>query len=127
MFLVVLAISVLTASGCATLESLQIRRGEAYVKVVFTNRDRMIIRDYYAHKKAPPGLAKRTVLPPGLQKRVDRGDPLPPGLQGRGLPGDLESRLSVLPAGYIRLKIGADIIIKNVNTGVVTDIIYGVD
>ena len=103
----------------------------AHVDIYFNDRDRRLIYDHYRgygkknkHKRVPPGLAKRGGnLPPGLAKR----DRLPPGLQGRGLPGTLESSLSRLPDNYVRVKIGTDIVLMNRNTRVVFDIIYGVD
>lgn len=122
-------------SGCATLEdNFGIRSGEVkvrteggYMKVVFSDRDRKTIGNYYAkkgkYKKLPPGLAKKDKLPPGLQKRLDAGERLPPGLQRRNLPYELEDILSPLPKGYIRLKVGGDIIIMNKDTEVVVDII----
>lgn len=108
----------------------------AQVSVNFTDEDRRVIYDYYAQsesaaswgkeKKTPPGLAKKETLPPGLQKRLERGEKLPPGLQGRGLPGDLASRLHPLPAGYSRMTVGPDILIWNTALGVVADIIHDV-
>ena len=125
----------LSSSGCVTLkETFGVRSGEVkvrtkdgYAKVVFGDRDKEAIRNYYAkkwkHKKMPPGLAKRDRLPPGLQKRLEAGDQLPPGLQRSTLPYDLEDILSPLPKGYIRLRVGGDIIIMNKNTEVVIDIL----
>ena len=125
----------LSSSGCATLKDtfgvrsgeVKVRTKDGYMKVVFSDRDRQAIRNYYAkkwkHKKFPPGLAKRDTLPPGLQKRLDAGDQLPPGLQRSSLPYELEDILSPLPKGYIRLKVGGDIVIMNQNTEVVVDIL----
>lgn len=101
----------------------------AHVDIRFNDRDRHLIHDYYSrhgkkNKRVPPGLAKRGGnLPPGLAKR----DRLPPGLQGRGLPQALESSLSRLPAGYVRIKVGTDLLLMNRDSRVVFDIIYGVD
>ncbi len=115
--------------GCAlhtaTSGRVVVSDGRNAVDVRFSERDRAIIEQYYAKqkpKKAPPGLAKRESLPPGLGKR----DRLPPGLQTRGLPGDLAARLSPVPADYVRLVIGADVVLMNRNTRVMVDIIYGV-
>jgi hypothetical protein len=129
--LCLVVLMVLSSSGC---ETFNIRSGGAivrtkggYMKVVFSDRDRETIRNFYAkklrYKKMPPGLAKRDTLPPGLQKRLDAGDPLPAGLQRSSLPYDLEKILSPLPKGYIRLKVGGDIIIMNQKTEVVVDIL----
>lgn len=97
------------------------------VAVVFSDRDRQLIADHYSgkkkKKKLPPGLAKKDKLPPGLEKQLRKNAELPPGLQGRELPGDLEPRLSKLPAGYVRVVIGTDVVLQNTKTRVVVDIV----
>ena len=105
------------------------------VKVEFGENDRRLIHKHYAgkhkkqkkHKKMPPGLAKKKKLPPGLQKQLSKRGKLPPGLEGRFLPHDLERQLSPLPGGYIRLKVGGNILLLNKATRVIVDIIYGID
>lgn len=116
-------------SGCAlhaaTSGRVAVSGRHDSVGVRFSDRDRAIIEQYYARqkpKKAPPGLAARGSLPPGVGKH----DRLPPGLQARGLPGDLVGRLSPAPAGYVRLVVGADIVLMNKNTRVMVDVIHGV-
>ncbi len=124
------------------------------VDVVFSDRDRRVIHDYYhgerrqyeerdrdrdrdregdddrehgkknGHKKGlPPGLAKREQLPPGLQRQVQRNGVLPPGLEGRRLPADLERQLAPLPRDYVRLQVGTDMVIMNSRTRVTVDVI----
>jgi hypothetical protein len=114
--------------------SVVIGNEDAHVRVVFGDRDTLIIRDYYARegkgnkkKGLPPGLAKRETLQPGLQKRIDRGQPLPPGLQARLLPYELEERLSPLPRGYIRIKTGGQVAIKDVIADIIVDVIAVMD
>ncbi|MGQ0580276.1 MAG: hypothetical protein ACT4PQ_15375 [Betaproteobacteria bacterium] len=101
------------------------------VAVVFSDRDRQLIEEYYSgkskkKKKTPPGLAKKDKPPPGLEKQLKKNGELPPGLQGRELPGDLESKLSKLPAGYVRVVFGADIVLENTKTRVIVDIMKDV-
>ncbi len=56
----------------------------ASVAVVFGDRDRVTVRNYFAaHKIAPQS------LPPGIAKNVARGKPLPPGIAKRAVPADL--------------------------------------
>ena len=74
----------------------------------------------------PPGLAKREQLPPGLQKQIERRGQLPPGLQGEALPQQLEERLSVLPKGYSRVRVGADIVLLEQNTRIMVDVIKSI-
>lgn len=121
---------VLAASGCAsylaTSGRVVLKDDHATVDVAFNNHDRAVIESYYKKSKKgglPPGLAKRSgKLPPGLAKR----DRLPPGLQGDTLPYGLETKLSPLPSGYIRVRIGHDIVLLDQSTRVVFDVLYGV-
>jgi len=95
------------------------------VRVVFSDRDRVLIRDYFAphYKGLPPGLAKQGKIPPGHAKKLYRGTPLPHDFVWRAMPRELEDRLTPLPDGYIRVILGADIGILNVRTRVVVDLL----
>lgn len=128
---VVWLLAAMILSGCmaraATSGRVVVKDDRASVDVVFSSRDRQIIEEYYhghSHgkskkaKKVPPGHAKRDSLPPGLAKR----DRLPPGLEGRGLPSELEVRLSPLPAPYVRVRVGADVVLMDRHTRIVFDI-----
>lgn len=114
-------------SGCAGMEltsgNVVLSDGNMQAGLVFSDSDRHIIARYYSNlpkrKRMPPGLAKRgAALPPGLVKR----DRLPRGLRGRELPVELERQLHALPAGYVRVVVGADLVLLNRNTRVVMDI-----
>jgi hypothetical protein len=121
-----------SSTGCAThvmtSGRVVVKNDNVVVDIGFSDRDRELIGQYYKnHKgykgKTPPGLAKRAGnLPPGLAKR----DVLPPGLQGRGLPSELESQLTPLPSRYVRVTVGADLVLMDRNTRVLFDIIYGI-
>ena len=124
-----LAAALSPLSGCENLEP---RYGEVavggrggYARVVFSDRDHVLIRDYYAprYKGLPPGLAKKGKIPPGHAKQMMRDGQLPPGITYRQLPRDLEGRLSRLPDGYVRIIVGGDIGIMNTRTRVVVDVI----
>ena len=99
--------------------------------LVFGDSDRQRIKHYYnsgkKSKKMPPGLAKKQELPPGLQKHIRKHGELPPGLTGRRLPLELERNLSRLPEGYVRMKVGGDMVLMNEITRVVFDVIWGID
>lgn len=115
------------------------------IDIMFSTDDRRYIHDYYyrerehyrgydddyyirneSKKHLPPGLAKRDELPPGLQKQIRRNGQLPPGLGGRRLPDALERRLSPLPAGYIRLQVGRDIVLMEQRTRITVDVIKNI-
>ncbi len=128
-----IALVALLANGCATdlLTSgrVVLKDEKRVIDVSFNDQDRRLIHQYYRHhkkdkgKKVPPGLAKRGGnLPPGLAKR----DTLPRGLQGRALPANLEVQLTPLPHTYVRVRIGADLVLLDRNTRIVLDVIYGV-
>jgi len=122
--LVIFAIGII--AGCAmspgTSGRVVVHDKNTQVAVVFTGRDRNLVREYY-HRHLPPGLAKRSSLPPGLQKQVQRRGHLPPGLEGKRLPHDLEAQLSSLPEGYVRLRVGVDVVLMNTHTRLVVDVV----
>lgn len=110
------------------------------VSAVFSQKDAKIIRDYYGalnkkkqeqqgkarEKGLPPGLAKREQLPPGLQQHLERHGKLPPGLEKKRLPGDLNKRLSPVPKGYKRVIVGRDVVLVDERTQVIVDILTDV-
>lgn len=125
-------------TGCITNPtvnsgSIEVGNGHMRVNVAFSEHDREKIKNYYKHsrkvkksKKMPPGLAKKQNLPPGLQKHIQKNGLLPPGLYKRNLPVDLERELSPLPKGYLRVKVGGDVVLMDEETRVVIDVIWGV-
>jgi Ni/Co efflux regulator RcnB len=113
--------------------SIEVGNENMRVSVAFNDHDRKKIKNYYKHsrkakksKKMPPGLAKREKLPPGLQKHIEKHGQLPPGLHKRSLPVDLERELSPLPKGYVRVKVGGDVVLVDEKTRVVVDVIWDV-
>ena len=98
------------------------------VRVVFSDRDRALIRDYYGppHRGLPPGLAKKGKVPPGHAMKLRRGDPIPDGYMWRPLPRELEERLSRLPEGYVRVVVGTSVGLMEVRTRVVLDLLEDV-
>ncbi len=113
----------LCATDASTSGRVVVEGEDARVEVVFSDRDRTLIQDYYRRRHLPPGLAKRSSLPPGLQKQVQRRGQLPPGLQGERLPDELEVKLVALPEGYVRVRVGADVVLMNTRTRVIVDVV----
>ena len=117
-------------AGCATHVATSgrvvVRDDQAELAMRISDQDRKTMYAYYRDsanaRKMPPGLAKRERLPPGLARR----DILPAGLRGRELPNDLEPRLSPLPAIYVRLLIGHDVVLLHRNSRIVIDVAYGI-
>lgn len=96
--------------------------GSAAVSVVFTSSERQIISQYFARPDAR-GAAKP--LPPGIAKKVARGGRLPPGIAKRYLPGDLAYQLPPASVGTERIIVGVDVLLVEVGTDTVLDIIRG--
>jgi len=123
-------------TGCASFPHINsgifgVETDEVQVQVAFGENDRRLIHDYYRNKKRkhkglPPGLAKKRRLPPGLEKQLKKNGKLPPGLAKRYLPHELEDRLSPIPRGYVRLKVGGYIVLMNKESEIIVDIIHDI-
>jgi hypothetical protein len=105
--------------------------GHGHGKYEFRSQDREVITTYYSKhgKGLPPGLAKRNGdLPPGLEKQLERNGTLPPGLQKKMQPCPVEitRELPPLPPDYRRGIVGASIVVFNVRTNVVIDVMADV-
>jgi len=87
------------------------------VDVRFGSSDIRIISNYYG--------SRQQQLPPGLQKKVQRGGTLPPGWQKKvqAFPEDLERQLPRVPAGCRRVVSGPVAMLIQDATNVVLDII----
>ena len=58
--------------------------------------------------------------------KVHKHKHMPRGLRRHHLPAELERRLSVVPDGYVRVRVGADIVLMDGNTRMVVDIMRDV-
>ncbi len=115
----------LSFGGCATHPSygrVSVADERTRIDVSFSSRDRNTIRDWY-RRHLPPGLAKQGKIPPGHRKRLARQGHLPPDVEGRRLPRELRSRLAPVPEGYVRLRIGTDIVLMNTRTRLIVDMV----
>ena len=66
---------------------------------------------------------KNKDLPPGIAKNLERGKPLPPGIAKRDLPHGLDSSLPERRDGYERTIVGNDMVLVDIDTGIIADII----
>jgi len=62
-------------------------------------------------------------LPPGIAKNLERGKPLPPGTAKRYLPAGLRQALGPPQDGYERLVMASKILLVEVATQLVVDVI----
>lgn len=93
----------------------------------YRDHDRELHQWYRAHyNNLPPGLAKRDVLPPGLQRQLIVNGTLPPGLrrQMHPCPVEVETYLPPPPVGYVHTVIGGNIVLVNRKTFVVVDVFH---
>jgi hypothetical protein len=109
--------ALLFLGGCATYVATS---GGVVIKedggTTFTAGDRTAIRDYFkksttARKPLPAGIVVRKRLPDGVAIQ-----PLAP---------ELERRLSPLPAGCQRVRVGADVVLYESESRIVLDIARG--
>ena len=98
-------------------------------RIFFNDRDEHVIREYFRTEDygrgLPPNLRSDRDLPPGLERRLDRGGNLPEGLEHRvrPFPEDLERRMEPLPRGYWRgILAGRAMILRD--DGDIVDMMY---
>jgi Ni/Co efflux regulator RcnB len=100
----------------------------AGVEVVFTEDEIRIIRAYYATNDGRSGKHKNKGkrLPPGIAKNLRRGKPLPPGIAKQSLPHDLRRQLPAPPDGYERIIVGGKLLLVELGTQIVHDILMDI-
>jgi len=99
------------------------------VDIRFSTEEARIIRAFYEHHhdSGKPGHKKgRGALPPGVAKNLARGKPLPPGIAKQVLPGELLGTLPPVPRGYERIIVDGKILLVEMATQVVHDILADV-
>jgi len=90
-------------------------------EVTLTVGQQRTIQAYYAAHPRPDVEA----LPPGIRQRLARGKPLPPGIAKRMAPATLVSTLQI-PDHYEIVEVGLDVLLVEVTTGIVHDILMDV-
>jgi len=94
--------------------------GAVVSDILLGDDNRRVITEYYqTHSvSAKP-------LPPGIAKNLARGKPLPPGIAKTRVPGALSSRVSI-PSGYTLQQVGTDVLLVEVGTRIIADILRDV-
>ena len=93
----------------------------------FDDHQRVVIRTYYDTQyksgRCPPGLAKKNngCMPPGQAKKWEIGRPLPRDVVFYDLPRSVQIEIGLPPAGHRYVRIGADILLIAIGTGMVID------
>ena len=114
---------------------------KAGIKGAFNKFEKQMIKKYFSdnkyiryvddddgsyshnHKGKPKNKGKNKGLPPGIAKNLQRGKPLPPGIAKRNLPPGLDSSLPESHHGYERIIVGNDVVLVEIDTGKIADII----
>lgn len=121
-------IPAITAIGIATFLLAAPVGADLDISVRFSTDEISIIRDFYRHDRPghDGGNKSAKPLPPGIAKNLARGKPLPPGIAKRSLPGTLIERLPPVADGYERIIVAGKILLVEIATQVVHDILVDV-
>lgn len=100
------------------------------VAVVFSHDEIAIIGTWYQDHSPKQshgnGKNKAKGLPPGIAKNLARGKPLPPGIAKQFLPDDLRQLLPTPPHGYERILVDGKVLLVEIATQVIHDILVDV-
>lgn len=100
------------------------------VSAVFSKGEVSIIAEWYSDHGSPTtrgkGGKKSKGLPPGIAKNLARGKPLPPGIAKQVLPQGLLALLPPVPHGYERIIVDGKVLLVEVATRVIHDILVDV-
>ncbi len=100
---------------------------ELGIEVTFDDAEIETIRAYYRDHGSNDGHGnkhgKAKGLPPGIAKNMQRGKPLPPGIAKQNLPNDLILELPPLPSGYERIIVVGKILIVEISTQIIHDVL----
>ncbi len=122
----------------------QSQSGNAGVNAIFNEVEKRLIRNYFGQQTTNAGRIKFKKgkggkgrgakgrggrgggLPPGLAMQLQRNGTLPPGLAKKALPPGLSGRLPPLAAGTQRFIVNNDVVLIQLATGLILDILSGV-
>lgn len=126
--LLALVSATLLLNGCVTRQAVVVKTHSPGISTsfYFSDVERSRIKGYYLynrpqHRPMPPGHR------PKHSPRYQRHQVLPRGVAYSRLPSHLENRMPRLPANYMRIVIGGDVMIMNIRTRVIYDVIYGLN
>lgn len=91
------------------------------VSITLSKDVRVQIQQFYSSRAASGAAA----LPPGIRKRLARGKELPPGIAKQVVPTGLRSRID-LPVGFEIVEVGLDILLVEVATDIVHDVLMDI-
>ena len=95
----------------------------------FNDNQRTAVRDYYGEQyrvgNCPPGLAKKNngCMPPGQARKWNVGRALPRDVVYYSVPQSVVIQLGAPPSGQRYVRVGSDILLLAIGTGMVIDAI----
>jgi hypothetical protein len=81
------------------------------------------VRAYYDGHSRGNGRGRNGGLPPGIEKNLARGKPLPPGIAKQHLPADLVVQISAPPRGMEYVVVAGKLLLVEVATQIVREIL----
>jgi hypothetical protein len=100
------------------------------VSAVFSKDEITIIAEWYQNHDSGSvhgnGKKQPKALPPGIEKNLARGKPLPPGIAKQVLPQGLIALLPSPPRGFERVIVDGKVLLVEVATNVIHDILTDV-
>ena len=100
------------------------------VSVVFSDDEIQIIGAWYGEQGSGThhgnGKRKKKGLPPGIAKNLQRGKPFPPGIAKQYLPDGLVEKLPAPPRGYERIIVDGKVLLVEIATQVIHDILVDI-
>lgn len=98
------------------------------VSIRFSSKEVSVIHDFYRQHQVDKKGGNKTgkPLPPGIAKNLARGKPLPPGIAKQALPNALIVQLPPVTDGYERIIVAGKILLVEIATQVVHDILTDV-
>jgi len=101
--------------------------GDIGIQVEFSDKEVSLIRAYYRDHDGQKHSEKKRKgnksLPPGIAKNLRRGKPLPPGIAKQVLPAGLVHMLPPPPHGYERIIVAGKILLVEIATQVIHDVL----
>ncbi len=109
----------------AFVTALPVSAVEIDANIRFSSKEISLIQAYYRdHRQGGKGGNKAAKpLPPGIAKNLARGKPLPRGIAKQSLPHALIAQLPPVANGYERVVVAGKILLVEIATQVVHDIL----
>jgi hypothetical protein len=98
------------------------------INIRFSSKEVSVMHEFFRHYHVEKKGGKKGAkpLPPGIAKNLARGKPLPPGIAKQTLPRELIVQLPPVEDGFERVIVAGKILLVEIATQVVHDILVDV-